>query len=428
MSADSTSSSRSAALSQIIALMDAHNLKLPDIRLALKDRANTLKEESAGMSKTDIVMRLFTYIGGAFIFGGLGVFVHMMWDDLPSLPRVIITLGPGLIAFILGILFARSPKYDKASTPAFIIAFLLQPTGLFVLLHEYGRGDDASLAAMIVFGLLALQQGLAFTKLKRTVLLFCTIMFTLGFFGGFIEFFSLHRAFSTLVIGLGFFLLTVDLHKREHYKDLTPFFYILSTSIFYAGLYYYTGNTMLDPVNLAISLAMIFIAVQQNSKTLYIAGILFTISHALQGPGGGWLYWGAWHAEWATLIAGTSVVLTGLWLRTVSFTAATPLWFFFGMAFALSGAFHIFYETPFEILYIDVSTLAVYLSLQLKSRAALAVATISLISFIGYFSSAYFGDVIAWPLLLILTGFVILGAGLMFVRFSRKITAQNTDN
>ncbi|HKQ10763.1 MAG TPA: hypothetical protein VJS85_06200, partial [Rhizomicrobium sp.] len=94
-----------------------------------------------------------------------------------SLQRVLITLGPGFVAYLLGILFARHPDLEKAATPAHLVAFVMQPTGLFVLLDEYFTGDDAALGAMAVFGPLALQQFLTFINLRRPSLLLFTLLF-----------------------------------------------------------------------------------------------------------------------------------------------------------------------------------------------------------------------------------------------------------
>jgi hypothetical protein len=109
-----------------------------------------------------MVMRVFYYLGVTLVFAGLGIYIHIVWDDLSSLSRVLITLGTGFVAYLLGILFARDKHLEKAATPAHILAFLLQPVGMFVLLREYFHGNDFALGAMVVFGPLAVQQVLTF--------------------------------------------------------------------------------------------------------------------------------------------------------------------------------------------------------------------------------------------------------------------------
>jgi len=38
-------------------------------------------------------------------------------------------LGTGFVAYLLGLVFARDKLLEKAATPSFIIAFLLQTAG-----------------------------------------------------------------------------------------------------------------------------------------------------------------------------------------------------------------------------------------------------------------------------------------------------------
>ena len=94
------------------------------------------------------MLRVFYYLGGTLVFAGLGIYIQTVWQDLTSLQRVLITLGPGFVAYLLGIVFARHPDLEKAATPAHLVAFVMQPTGLFVLLDEFFEGDDAALGAM----------------------------------------------------------------------------------------------------------------------------------------------------------------------------------------------------------------------------------------------------------------------------------------
>lgn len=413
---------REDALRHILDTMAGHGLTLEDVKTAQHSRKKQERDKAAPSSKSETIMRLFAYIGASFIFAGIGIYIHTIWGGIGSAPRVVITLGTGFVAFILGLLFARNPRLEKAATPAHLIAFFMQPAGLFVLLHEYFGGGSPALGSVFVFGLLAVQQVFTFLALKRASALLYTVLYTLGLIGAAVSWLDWHRAFSTLVTGLGFFLLTVDLQKRAPYKDLTPFFYILSVPMLLSGLYFYSYTPVYDPFNLAVLLGFLMIAVLQNSKTLYVLSIICIVSYLARGPGGGWHPWSS-YAEWSNLAAGTSVVLAGLWLRRAKFTAATPLWFFAGGGFALGGAYSLLYNTPYEPAYVGIAALGIYAALLLKSRAALAVSVLSLVGFISYYTHKHFAGMVSWPLLLILLGFMLLAAGTAFVRLSRKISS-----
>lgn len=416
-------STREDALRHILETMADHGLTLEDLKAARPSRGRKPEpEKTVSASKSETIMRLSTYIGASFIFAGIGIYIHTIWGDIGSAPRVIITLGTGFVAFVLGLLFARDQRLEKAAAPMHIIAFVMQPSGLFVLLREYFGGGSPALGAAFVFGLLAVQQVFTFITLKRASTLLYTLLYTLGFIGAAVSWLDLHPAFSALVTGLGFFLLTVDLQKRTTYKSLTPFLYIISIPILLSGLYFYSHTPVYDPLNLAVLLGFLAIAVLQNSKTLYVLSIACIVGYMAGGPGGGWHPWSG-YAKWANMTAGTSIALTGLWLRRAEFTAATPLWFFGGAGFALGGAYSILYNTPYEPAYIGITALGVYAALLLKSRAALAASILSLVGFISYYTHKHFAGTTGWPLLLILLGFMLLAAGSIFMKLSRKIAS-----
>lgn len=417
---------KSAALAEILRLMDAHGLTLSDIRKLQPSSGKAAAFGLTGMlpalSRSELAVRLFTYIGGTLIFAGLGTYISMIWDDLASLPRVIITLGSGFTAYIIGLLFAKNPALDKASTPAFLIAALLQPTGLFVLLHEYFGGGSATLGAMLVFGLLTLQQGLTFAGTKRTAPLLFALLYGLGFIGALVPWADLPRPFFCLITGLFYFFIATDLHRREPYKTLSPLFYIIGSAMALGGLYYYTGNTPYDPLFFSAILLVLYAAVRLDSRTLYVLAILNIVSYVIHGPGGIWIGTGwDWQAKLSLAATGISLTLCAVWLRSLSRMAALPLWFFFGAVLWLGGLYSLLRDTSGEVLYIGIAAAGLYIALLLRSRAALAVSILAMIGFISDFTARHFADAVGWPILLIVLGILMLGAGLAFVKLAEKM-------
>lgn len=414
-------------LKQIVGLMDVHNLTPADVKKAAAEDKKSRKLAESGkepLSKSDTILRLFVYLGGTLIFAGLGVFINVIWEDIGSLPRVIITFGTGFVAYLCGVLFAHDPKFERAATPAFILAFLLQPTGLFVLLEEYFGGDQAALGGMIVFGPLALQQGLTFLKFRRPALLLFSLLYLIGFAGSFVEYYDFDRGSASLIFGLFLLLVTMDMQMRSRFRELTPTFFVISSALFLAGVYYYVGRTSFDPIALSIVLSMLGFAVFKESKTLYVLSILYVGAYFCGGPGGGW-YFGpdGWnfYGKLAALFTGSSLLLAGHWLSRTNYISLYPVWMFAGTSYALAGAYGLVYNTAFEPLFAGVAALAIYGALLLRSRAVLAASVLSLISFIVSYTAIHFADTVGWPLLLIFLGFVILGAGFLFARLAGRI-------
>jgi hypothetical protein len=263
-----------------------------------------------------MIMRLFAYMGGALIFAGLSVFIETIWEDIGSLSRVIITLGTGFVAYICGIVFALDKRFEKAATPAFILAFIMQPMGLFVLLDEYFPGDNPALGGMVVFAPLAIQQLLTFMRFRFSSLLLYSLLYILGFAFSFVEYFDIDRGFASLALGTFLLLTTINMQIKDKFKDLTPLFFVIATILFFAGVYYYVGRTTFDPLALSLIFALLGFAVIKETKTLYVMCMLYMSAYFIGGPGGGG-YNLDWHVynQLTAIFTGTSLVLAGQWLR-----------------------------------------------------------------------------------------------------------------
>ncbi len=380
------SPSQQQSLHQVLDLMEAHNLTPADVQTAAKQKKKRKDGiEEKHLSKHDLVLRLFTYLGGTLVFAGLGVFTETIWEDIGSLPRVIITFGVGFTAYILGLVCAADKRFEKSATPAHIIAFIMQPMGLFVLLEEYFHGGDAALGALVVFGLLALQQGLTFVKYRRPSIFLFSILYALGFVFSATVYLDIERGIVSLMCGVSLFSISVDLQKRPQFKDQTSFLFIISTVLFYSGLYYFIGRTVFDPVALSFILSMMFYAVMRENKTLYVLSTLYMCAYFCGGPGGGW--WAGWnfHNQMAEVFAGTSLLLTGHWMKRSTYISLFPVWMFSGMGFALAGAYGLLEDTSLEPLYAGIAVIGIYGALLLRSRSALAAAVLSFIGFISSF-------------------------------------------
>ena len=159
------------ALQQIADISREHNLTLPEILAELSP------SKEASDSKSTILTRLFGYLGGIFVLAGLGVFVEMQWESMNAIARITVTLGSGIAAFIMALFATEDERWEKTVTPLFLLAALLQPTGILVTLDEFSSGGDERHAILLTSGVLLIQQTLIFLKTRRTVLLFMSLIF-----------------------------------------------------------------------------------------------------------------------------------------------------------------------------------------------------------------------------------------------------------
>jgi xanthosine utilization system XapX-like protein len=432
------------ALAEIRRIVEAHGLDAGDLH-ALADgleapasaTASPAVASAVAVSAVErfrhaglgsLVLRVFYYLGGTLVFAGLGIYIQTVWQDLTSLQRVLITLGPGFVAYLLGIVFARHPDLEKAATPAHLVAFVMQPTGLFVLLDEFFDGDNPALGAMAVFGPLALQQFLTFINLRRPSLLLFTLLFVYGFAGAATAYFDFDFGVSAFACGWFLYVISTDLHRRDAYRELTPLFFTLGSGLMLAGVSYHVGGTIYEPLALSLAFGFLMHAVLSGSRTLFVVSLLYVAGYFLDGFGNRWWGWSAYHRhhyELTAMVTGASLVLAGHWLSRAALISASPLWMFAGTAFALGGAYHLLYETAAAPIFAGIATLAIYAALALRSRAMLAAAILGLLGFVVDYSQRHFARNLSWPLLLILFGFVVLLSGVVFARLSGRIRAQS---
>ena len=70
---------RPRALQEISALARQHGLTLTDIAAALGQAPEPAQENRL----RGILVRVLGFLGGTFVFAGIGVFIALQWDDMP---------------------------------------------------------------------------------------------------------------------------------------------------------------------------------------------------------------------------------------------------------------------------------------------------------------------------------------------------------
>ncbi len=254
---------KETALHHITDLAHHYDITLDEIGARLTKRALTDKSGKW-------LSPLLGYLGAAFIFGGLSLYVAMIWDDLESLGRVVITYGPGLVSFILGIVVLSDERYAKASTPLFLKSALLLPTGMFVFLGEYFDGDDTQLAAMIVFGLLAFQFLGAFFKLNRTSLLFFGYLFWNATIGIFMDRMGVDGETLGITLGLSVMMVAWSIDKTNHRGIASFWYFIGSIGLLWSVFDVIHGIAIVDILFLPLTVFLMLISTRIRSRTLLL--------------------------------------------------------------------------------------------------------------------------------------------------------------
>lgn len=305
-------SEKDDALQDIIRVAEAHKITAEEIVQAF-----SLSDSQSAKQSSGILTRLLGYIGGILIFAGICVFISMYWDDFGSAPRVVVTLGTGFAAFIMGLACLGDSSYERAATPLFLISSLLQPTGIFVMLNEYASGGDPHHGVLFMAVYMLVQQGATFLAKERTVL-----------------------AFSAILFGCIFFATLFDLWGM--------------------------GDNL---IGIATGISLLCIA--------------YALDHS-------------------------------------SHLAIAPFWYFAGSVALLWSVFDAIKRTPFELAYLGLCALMIYVSTHLRSRTLLLVSTLSMLGYIGYYTAEHFANTAGWPIALVIVGVSLIGLSSLAVRLNNK--------
>ena len=256
------------ALQDIAALAKHHQITLDEIAQALQ-----VAKDTADKPPASVLSKLFGYIGGIFVFAGIAVFIAMYWDDFGSAARVIVTLGSGLIAFLMGLICLTDKKYERAATPLFLMSSLLQPTGILVMLHEYASGGDARHGLLFMAAYMLVQQGCTFWAKGRTVLAFSAILFGCIFFANLFDILDINEKLIGVVIGTSLLFIAYALNQSKH-SAIAAFWYFISAVVLLWSVFESVKHSALEPVYLGVCALIIFISTYVRSRTLLLVGTL----------------------------------------------------------------------------------------------------------------------------------------------------------
>lgn len=256
---------RALALEQIAALARDHRLTAAEIAAALTDQPKPEPESRARA----LIVRALGYLGGTFVFAGIAAFIALQWDAMNSAARVIITLGPGIAACVLAVLSSRDARFDKAVAPLFLIAAVLEPTGLLVAFKEFGSGGDARLAALVTAGVVALQFGVVFSVLRQSMLLFLTVFFGTLFWWTTFDLLNMDNEMGALVLGSSVLLAAIGVDRTPH-SVITPSWYLFGGIGFLYGLFDLVERTPFEILFIMAASGFVYLSAAIQSRTLLL--------------------------------------------------------------------------------------------------------------------------------------------------------------
>lgn len=264
---------RQDALEDIIQLIRNHGITIADIEAALKGTPDVAAKRGGS-----ILARLFGYVGGLFIIAGMAYFIGMQWDEMNTASRIMVTLGSGFCVFVMALTCTTRENLEKAATPLFLLAALLEPAGLLVMLKEFSRGGNPAHGALFTCLVMLIQQGCTFWAKDRTVLALTTLFFGCSFFGIAFDLMRLDGNLIGAVMGVSLTCIAYALGKSKH-KSLSPLCYFFGPVFLLFAVGDWVEGTPVEILFLGLSVALIFLSTVVRSGTLLAVGTLATLAY-----------------------------------------------------------------------------------------------------------------------------------------------------
>ena len=264
---------RTQALQQIAAIARQHGLSAAEIAAALDAPAAAAPPRGQA-----ILVHVLGFLGGTFVFAGIGVFIALQWDDLNSAARVLVTLGSGIAALVLAILAHRDRRFEKTVTPFLLMAAALEPTGMLVAFDEFGSGGDWRWASLLTAGVMALQFSALFRALRRSAALFLVVLFGTIFWWTALDLVDVDEKLMALVIGASLLLACVGIDRMGR-GEITPFWYFCGATAFLYGWFDLVERTPAEILFVAVAAGFVYASVILHSRTLLAVATLAILAY-----------------------------------------------------------------------------------------------------------------------------------------------------
>lgn len=233
---------------------------------------------------------------------------------------------------------------------------------------------------------------------------------------------SAGRVVITLGSGVAAFILAVLAQRDARFEKATTALFLIATALEPTGLFvlfdeYGAGGDWRWAVlivcgTMAAQFGAVFVPLARS--TLLLVSVAFAVFFA----------WTAFDlldvdGEVIALVVGTSLVLSATGVDRTRHRTITPAWYLVGATAALAGLFELVERSPIELVFLLTAAGVVYLSVAVRSRTLLLVATLAILAYTGWFTNEHFADSVGWPIALVAFGLFLIGLSAMALRIDR---------
>lgn len=247
------------------------------------------QNEAAPASRSFNLSGILYYIGAGIAFIGVSIFVGQHWVNLPSILRILVTLGSGFALFSAATLLESTRRLDRVPDAFHFLAGLLIPGGVFVTLDELGfHGSD--FGPGIIFLLLTLAYVVAYRFYRHNLLLFFAIIYGTASFlliteamaTGFVSF-DRDDFLAYRFVGIGATYLVLGYAFRTMLaKILTPWLYGFGALLLLGGAFALQGwsptqSIFWEIIYPGLVFGAMFLSIYLRSRIVLFLGAAFLV-------------------------------------------------------------------------------------------------------------------------------------------------------
>tara|TARA_R110002126_G_scaffold291441_1_gene452445 strand:- start:15727 stop:16674 length:948 start_codon:yes stop_codon:yes gene_type:complete len=256
------------ALEKIKTLTKDYNISHNEIIDYLNNEQFLGNSNAKFNNKINFAQKFLSYISSIFIFVGICLYVFIIWNDLNSIAKIVITLGSGITAYIISLTSINHNNYKHMAVPLLLISAALEPLGLLVIIHEFLPNLNNSIWSVIIVSVIMfIQYLITFLKSNLNSALFLTLIFAVFLFTSISNFLYISSNTIGFTLGVSLLLISYSMDKTT-YKNISLFGYFFGSIALFIASFDALSNTIFELVFLCLTIFMIFISINIKSKTL----------------------------------------------------------------------------------------------------------------------------------------------------------------
>ncbi|MBI2100499.1 MAG: hypothetical protein HYT47_00540 [Candidatus Vogelbacteria bacterium] len=274
---------------------------LAEQKVVSKEELDAAFDSGSGI-KTDVVLtkklgiaEILYYIGGAIVFLGISILLWQNWSTLGFGTKVLATLGSGIAAYFVGLLFSRDERTETAGSAFYLISALVTPMGLWVVFDNAGFDASSYGTQSLISGIMLGTYLLSLLVFRKNVFTLFSILFGTWLFfsltsfmvggGPYFDDWKFYE-YRVLVAGIAYILLGYAFSKNER-APLQGFLYGFGILGFLGAALTLGGwepnqNVFWELIYPGFVFGALFLSVHIKSKAFLTWGTLFLMAYILK--------------------------------------------------------------------------------------------------------------------------------------------------